>query len=73
MAWTKEQQAAARRNGWGVFDVWVKDRMRYVALPLQFNSNCPNAEVMFGVLFAAAKTRNPLATAALKHITANAP
>lgn len=67
--WTDEQRAHAQDQGWGIFDVWTGKSLDAVILPLRFTPLTPNAQAAMRHVVQRAKMRDPLALAALRHIS----
>ena len=68
MMWTKEQSKEARSLGWDVFDVHTDSGWKAIAMPLNFSGRINNARDMWHHLVSAAKQRDQLAQAALRHM-----
>jgi hypothetical protein len=70
MPWSKDMQAQAATKGWGIFDVATAKGMRFMALPLTFSVQCPNATHMADLLSRWAQS-DKLARTALQFIASN--
>ena len=66
--WTQEHAEAARRQGWGVFDVWTGKSWKAVVLPLSFTSTMPHAHAMLNMVVQNAQMRDALCITALRHV-----
>lgn len=69
MAWTKEQQALANKNGWGVYYVYDGTRWGQNILPVGgWTKNIPHEPALRAWTRMQAQNRNVLILQAIKHI-----
>lgn len=72
MKWTAEHSAAARREGWDIFDVYDSGTLHRVPMPLgAFGDRCPNVQTLLLSLKARIHVDDKLCMDAIKHINAS--